>query len=619
MDLKRFLENIKVKPIELWIEENGLCYQAPEDAPIESELEWLKEHKTEIVEFLKQGNHISKSYPLSRGQEALYFVHELNPQSAAYNIGFAIRILSELDIEAMQKALQALIERHANLRTSFAKQEDGKLIQNVYAYTKVHFEKIDASNWDESGLKRKVQKAHEIPFDLSKASFFRAHLFMKSEKDHVLLITIHHTVFDGWSFWMVLGELEKLYIAAKTGIKADLPQLNASYADFVSWQTEMLEGSKGEELWNYWKNQLSGELPALDLPLDFPRPAMQTFNGATHTFKLSEKLSETIRAVASKEDVSLFILFLSAYQLLLHRYTSQDDILVSSPTAGRAQKRFANVSGYFVNPVIMCADFSDNQAFKDFLINIRKTVVGAIKHQDYPFIDLVEKLKIKPDSSRSPIAQTSFVLQQPQEFDKISELLAGKQINWSDSDVKIFELNQQEGHNDLDLEILEAERAFVCELKYNTDLLKADTIQRMAGHFETLLQGIVSNPDHKISDLPILTEEEKHKILVEWNDTYADYPKDKCIHELFEEQVSKTPDAVAVVFPSAKSDKQLTYAELNQKANQLAHYLQKLGVKPEILVGICVERSLEMIIGLLGILKAGGAYVPLDPEYSAEK
>jgi amino acid adenylation domain-containing protein len=623
MDLKTFLKNIKAKNIELWIEENDLCYQATDHLSIESELSELKQHKTQIVEFLKQDDYIFNTYPLSRGQEALYFIHELNPESAAYNTGFAIRILSKLDTEAMQKALQSLIERHASFRTGFARQENGKLVQNVYAYKKVHFKKIDASNWDESELKKEVQKAHEISFDLHKSSFFRAKLFSKSKKEHILLVTIHHTVFDAWSLWMILDELEKLYIAHKKGTEAELPQIKASYADFVSWQTEMLESPKGEEVWNYWKNQLSGELPVLDLPTDYPRPAMQTFNGATHTFELSKELSENIKALAKQQGVTLFMLLLSTYQVLLHRYTSQNDILVSSPTAGRAQKRFANVSGYFVNPVIMRADFSDNPSFKDFLLKTRETVLGAIKHQDYPFINLVENLQIKRDTSRSPIAQTGFLFQQPQNFDKFSKLFAGKQIKWADLNTEIFELAQQEGQEDLQLEILESDDSFICELKYNTDLFKPDTIQRMAGHFETLLQGIVSNPEQKISDLPILTEAEQHKILVEWNDTYEDYPpsykKDKCIHELFEEQVLKTPDAVAVVFPSAKSDKQLTYAELNEKANQLAHYLQSMGVKPETLVGICVERSLEMIIGLLGILKAGGAYVPLDPEYPKDR
>jgi amino acid adenylation domain-containing protein len=554
-------------------------------------------------------------FPLSRGQEALYFIHKLAPKNSAYNIPLAFRIHSELNIQAMQRALQALIERHASLRTLFVDDEHGKLLQNVHGYKKIDFTEIDASAWDEEALKKRIKGAYEQPFDLKKGPLMRTHLFSCSRKEYVLLLTIHHTVFDGWSLWMIIDELQKLYSAQIAGAKANLPQIKASYADFVHEQSEMLAGEKGEELWTYWKNQLSGELPVLDLPTDYPRPAMQTFNGATHIFELSKELSEELKALARKEGVTLFMLFLSAYQVLLYRYTSQDDILVSSPTAGRSQKRFANVAGYFVNPVVMRADISKNPTFKDFLIKTRETVLGAIKHQDYPFINLVEKLQIKRDPSRSPIAQTGFVLQQPQEFDKLSRLFAGKQVKWADLDIKMFELAQQEGQEDLQLEILEAEKSFLCELKYNTDLFKPDTIQRMARHFKVLLESIVSNPDQKISELPILTNAEKHQILVEWNDTKADYPKDKCIHQLFEEQVLKTPDAVAVVF----EDTQLTYAELNEKANQLAHYLQSLGVKPETLVGICVERSLEMIIGLLGILKAGGAYVPFDPEYPQER
>ncbi|MBT3388164.1 MAG: AMP-binding protein, partial [Desulfobacula sp.] len=616
--MQMFLEELR-KKMELWIEGDNLRYRASEDQAIESELSQIKQDKQKILKILKQGTYISKTVPASRGQQALYLTHELAPESSAYNIGFALRIQSVLDKEAMHKAIQTIVERHASLRTLFTTKQDGELFQNIYGYKKAYFEEIDAFEWTEAELKKQVQLTHEQPFDLKNGPLMRTHLFMRSSKEYVLLFSIHHIVFDGWSLWMILDELGKLYSshsakAAET--TPELPIIQADYTDFVHEQSEMLASSKGKELWEYWQKQLSGELPTLNLPIDHSRPLRQTFNGATYTYTLPPELSEKITTLAREEKVSTYTLLLAAYQILLHRYTGQDDILVSCPTVGRLKRGFKNVVGYFVNPVVMRAEFTETDDFKTFLIRTAKTVLDAIKHQDYPFIDLVKQLHVKRDPSYSPLAQTGFVLQGSHEFGELAELaVTGKQVGWGSLQVEAFELGQQEGQEDLQLEMLETIESFVVELKYNTDLFNPDTIQRMADHFQILLQGIVSDPTQKISQLPILSKQEKHKILVEWNDTKADYPKDKCIHELFEEQAAKTPDAVAIVF----EDKQLTYAELNEKASQLAHYLQNLGVKPETLVGICLERSLEMIIGLLGILKAGGAYVPLDPQYPKER
>eukprot|EP00362_Geleiidae_sp_MMETSP1317_P001725 CAMPEP_0201286064 /NCGR_PEP_ID=MMETSP1317-20130820/114215_1 /ASSEMBLY_ACC=CAM_ASM_000770 /TAXON_ID=187299 /ORGANISM="Undescribed Undescribed, Strain Undescribed" /LENGTH=1042 /DNA_ID=CAMNT_0047612527 /DNA_START=351 /DNA_END=3479 /DNA_ORIENTATION=+ len=514
----------------------------------------------------------------------------------------------------MQKSLQALVERHACLRTLFFHQENDELMQNVYGYKDAYFESIDGSAWNENKLKRQVKAVYERPFILEKGPLMRTHLFTRSESDHVLLFTFHHIISDGWSLWMIIDELQKLYSAQKTGSKTSLPSILSSYADFVQWQSEMLNSSRGESLWNYWKNQLSGDLPVITLPIDHPRPVMQTFNGATYSFELDEELSEKIKNLAKAEGVTLFMLLLAAYEVLLYRYTGQEDILVSSATTGRTNRKFANVMGYFINLIVLRADFASNLTFKKFLNHTRETVLGAIKNQDYPFASLVKKLQIKRDSSYSPLVQTGFILQRPQQFSTLVDD-AEKRINWGGLEIEVFGMGQEEGFYDLRLEVFETKESLLGELKYNTDLFNSDTITRIAGHFRTLMEEIVANSEQRIRELPLLTKEEKHQIIVEWNDTKADYPKDRCIHQLFEEHVEKDPYAVAVVFEEQK----LTYSELNNRANQLAHYLQALGVKLETLVGICMERSLEMIIGLLGILKAGGAYVPLDPQYPKER
>ncbi len=429
MDLKKFLGDIKIKGVELWVEGNNLRYRSPKGVLTKAKLSEIKQNKQDILQFLKKGDYISKSYRLSLGQETLYLTHNLAPESPIYNLFLAIRIFSKFNVKAMQKSLQALVERHACLRTLFFHQENDELMQNVYGYKDAYFESIDGSAWNENKLKRQVKAVYERPFILEKGPLMRAHLFTRSESDHVLLFTFHHIISDGWSLWMIIDELQKLYSAQKTGSKTSLPSILSSYADFVQWQSEMLNSSRGESLWNYWKNQLSGDLPVITLPIDHPRPVMQTFNGATYSFELDEELSEKIKNLAKAEGVTLFMLLLAAYEVLLYRYTGQEDILVSSATTGRTNRKFANVMGYFINLIVLRADFASNLTFKKFLNHTRETVLGAIKNQDYPFASLVKKLQIKRDSSYSPLVQTGFILQRPLQFSTLVDD-AEKRINW---------------------------------------------------------------------------------------------------------------------------------------------------------------------------------------------
>ncbi len=585
-----------------------------------SQINLSPQEKRELLAKLLQEKASQQKYshPLSCGQQSLWFLHQNTPESAAYNVAFTARICSQVDATTLRHVFQTLINRHPSLRSTFSLQE-GQPIQTVHGYQEVYFKEIDAATDTDDEFKRRVVETYQLPFDFGQGPLLRVNLLTRSVTDHVLLLTVHHIVNDGWSLWLQLNELSLLYPAQKAGQVATLPPLKMPYKDFVQWQAELLAGPEGEKLWEYWQKQLSGDLPVLNLPTDRPYPPVQSHQGASVTFRLPIELTQQLKGLAQTSKATLYMIILAAFQVLLHRYTSQEDILVGSPVTGRSQSEFAGIVGHFINMLVLRAKFDNNLTFTAFLEQVRQTVLGALAHQDYPFPVLVKHLQPNRDPSRSPIFQVVFALQKPQQYGKQSGELADLlgtndpnfRVNLGELLLAPFEMVQQEGQFDLSLEMMEVKTSLVGVFKYNTDLFDATTITRMVGHFKTLLEGIVVNPKQHVFKLPLLTEEERQQLLVEWNDTATDYPQDKCIHQLFEAQVEKKPDAVAVVF----EDQQLSYQELNTRANQLAHHLQTLGVKPEVLVGICVERSLEMIIGLLGILKAGGAYVPLDPKY----
>jgi amino acid adenylation domain-containing protein len=577
------------------------------------------EKRALLAQLLREKAKESKSlFPLSQGQQALWFLYKLVPHSWAYNTLFTARIQSAIDIPALRRTFQALISRHPSLRTTYT-ERDGKPFQQIHEDLEVQIEEIDVSNasWDE--LKEQVTQEARRPFNLEQGSVMRVSLFTRSPKDHIFMLAIHHIASDFWSLLILMDELRVLYSTEKTGTQASLPPQNLSYVDYIHWQNQMLAGAAGERLWAYWREQLAGELPVLNLPTDRPRSPVQTYQGASHSFRLTKELTQRLKGLAQAEKATLYMTLLAAFQVLLYRYTGQEDILVGSPTFGRTQREFAEIVGYFVNPVVLRANLAGNPTFQAFLSQVRQTVLGAIGHQDYPFPLLVERLQADRDPTRSPIFQVLFILQKPQQFEEVVELFAPSetpsQVNWGELKLEPFEIPQQEGQFDLTLEMIEAGESLFGVFKYNTDLFEADTITRMSGHFQTLLEAIVTNPHQPVSQFPLLSEAEQHQLLVEWNDTQVDYPKDLCVHQLFEAQSAQTPEAVAVEFEG----QQLTYRELNDRANQVAHHLRSLGVGPDGLVGICVERSLEMVIGLLGILKAGGAYVPLDPSYPQER
>ncbi|MCT7975717.1 non-ribosomal peptide synthetase [Laspinema olomoucense] len=549
-------------------------------------------------------------HSLSLGQQALWFLYQMAPESVAYNIFDTAVIRSIIDITALYRAWQKIVNRHPILRTTYTTYE-GKPFQILHEQLEGDIQVTDASNWSEDYLNKQILLEADRPFNLEKELPWRLNIFTLSPQEHILLLTMHHIASDSWSGDLLFTELQ-LWYAAETDqvshqqIEDSLPK-NLPYTDFVRWQSEMLSSPKAEKHWEYWQKQLSGELPILNLPTDRPRPPIQSLRGGIQIFQLDEKLIKGLGEVTRAIGTTLYKLMLTAFFVLLYRYTNQEDILVGSPMLGRPGREFRGVVGYFVNPAVLRASISGNLTFPDLLAQVSTQVKVAQKHQDYPFPLLVEQLEPQRDPSRSPLFQVSFTWQKQRWCE------SGKKLGFK---MEPYPLGHQRGASfDLDVMMMEMGEVLLAGWQYNTDLFKADTIARMAGHYQTLLEGIAANPKQKISELPLLTKTDRHQLLVEWNNTWTDYPQDKCIHQLFEEQAERTPEKVAVVFDG----EQLTYQELNVKANQLAYYLQNLGVEPEVLVGICVERSLEMVIGLLGVLKAGAAYVPLDPSYPSER
>ncbi|MEG4277135.1 amino acid adenylation domain-containing protein [Microcoleus sp. MON1_C1] len=549
-----------------------------------------------------------QNIPLSFAQERLWFFDQLEPGNPFYNLCGAVRITGQLNAEALRQSIEKIIERHEVLRTAFAAVE-GQPIQVVAAAGDWTLPLIDLSDRSPDDREAQVQRlsAEEArdPFDLGQSSLLRAKLLRLDETEHVLLLTVHHIVFDGWSLGVFLRELAEFYQAFSSDRLPLLSPLPIQYADFAAWQRQQLQGEILETQLAYWKQQLSGSLPILNLPTDFPRPAVQTFQGARQTWELPKDLSLVLVQVGQQEKATLFMTLLAAFKTLLYRYTGQTDILVGSPIANRNRSDIESLIGFFVNTLVLRSDLNGNPTFRELLRSVREVALGAYAHQDVPIEKLVEELQPERDLSYSPLFQVGFALQNG--LTQTLEL-PGLTLN-------SHEIDTGTANFDLMLFLEETDRGLTATWEYSTSLFQPSTIARMHGHFQILLEGIIANPDTRISELPLLSDRDRHQLLIEWNNTQVDYPKDSTIHQLFEAQVQQTPDAVAVVF----ENQQLTYKELNQKANQLAHYLQKLGVKPEVLVGICTERSLDTIVGILGILKAGGAYVPLDPTYPRDR
>jgi amino acid adenylation domain-containing protein len=552
---------------------------------------------------------------ISQGQRALWFLYRLAPNSAAYNLLYSARVSSALDIPTLQRSLQALVRRYSILTATYTMQ-DGEPVQRFHPGQEVRAAVIDASAWSKEELDQRLYKEGNRPFDLEKGPILRIQLFQRSVQEAILALSVHHIALDFWSLDILMDELYLLYAAERAGTQAPLPSPGPPFTEYVKWQGEMLAGHEGEQHWAYWQEKLAGDPPMLSLPTDRPRPPVQTYNGASHSFPLSDTLTKQLRVLASTEKVTLYMIVLAAFKTLLYRYTHQEDILVGTPMLGRSRADLERIVGYLVNPTVLRTDLAGNPTFRTLLSRVRQTVVNALDHQDFPFALLVERLQPKRDPSYSPLFQSLFIWDKPRSRNEQTLALPGipKQLT-QHLKLEPYLMGQQGAPFDITLTVFEVDGSLSADFRYNVDLFDAATIARMEQHFVTLLEGAVAQPDQPILNLPLLSESELQQILVEWNETERAYPEQATIHQLIEEQVKRTPDAEAVTFEGTT----LSYSELNRRANLLARDLQELGVGPDVLVGVCMERSLEMAVALLGILKAGGAYVPLDPAYPQER
>ena len=544
----------------------------------------------------------------SPAQERLWFLHQWSEEVPAYNRAVALRLSGPLDARALRLSLDEVVRRHESLRTVF-RDVDGRPQPQTLDPTPIEIQWCELTDlpatarWTQAV--NLAKQAARRQFDLSSGPLLTALIAEIAPDEHLLLLATHHITFDAWSAKVLIREFAALYKSFSEGHPSNLGELPIQYSDFARWQREQLQGAALDRLLEYWGGRLQGPLPLLNLPADAPRPAIQSLSGAACPITLPAPLTRALAELGKRCDATPFMVMLAAFSTLLYRYTGQEDLVVGVPVSDRGPAETAELIGVFINTLPLRMDLSGNPWFIELLRRTREVCTSAYAHQDLPFEKLVEHLKPERAMGHTPLFQVMLNVENLPETPSDAMSLLIEEI----------ELPPEVALVDLTLELVRKGETYTGSLIYRKDLFNEGTAGRMVGHLRTLLEGVTAHPEERLSRLPLLTPVEQHQLLVEWNDTKVDYPRDACIHHLFEAQVERTPEAVAVVYEDCK----LTYRKLNVRANQLAHYLRRRGVGPEVLVGICMERSIEMVVGLLGILKAGGAYIPLDPEYPKER
>ena len=547
--------------------------------------------------------------PLSFAQQRLWFLEQLEPGTPTYNIPVGFRLLGRLNDGALERSLNELIKRHESLRTTFAVVE-GEPVQMIAPFQSFSLRREDLQQLAESEREDKalqlVTEEASQSFDLSQGPLLRVTLLRLTPQEHILLLVVHHIISDGWSMGVAYREVAAFYRAFSAGEPSSpLPELPIQYVDYSCWQRQFYQGNVLDEQISYWKKQLDGAPPVLELPTDHARPAVQSSRGQGQFICLPTALTEALRALGRQEGATLFMTILASVQVLLSRYTRRDDIVVGTPTANRMRTETEGLIGFFVNTLVFRTDLAGDPSFREFVRRVRAVSLEAFSYQDLPFEKLVEELRPDRDPSYNPLFQVMFTFQNAaQRFPQLQGV-AVSPINIKTLGAKF----------DLDLTAVDRGDELLLRINYRTDLFESATITRMLAHWQTLLEAATANPEATISALPLLTEPERKQLLIDWNSAEKPYPRDKCIHDLFQAQAERSPETEAVVFEGGK----LSYRELNQRANRLAERLRTLGVGPEVVVGLCTERSLEMVVGMLGILKAGGAYLPLDPSHPRER
>ncbi|MCA2709462.1 MAG: amino acid adenylation domain-containing protein, partial [Microcystis sp. M015S2] len=615
--------------ITLEANENRLRCQASEGILTPTLRQEIGDRKPELLQFLQRAKQSKNTYqlpiqpvsrdiplPLSFAQQRLWFLHYLSPDSRSYNTLEILQIQGPLNLTVLEQSLEELINRHEILRTTFP-TISGEPIQAIAPPGSFRLKVDNYQDLSPNEQLAKIQQVAELEagqnFDLAVGPLIQFKLLQLSPQKSVLLLKMHHIIYDGWSFGILIRELSALYEAFLKNLPNPLPPLSIQYADFAVWQRQYLSGEVLDKQLNYWQEQLATVTPILTLPTDRSRPAVQSFRGGVEHFQLDQNTTQCLKKLGQERGATLFMTLLAAFGVLLSHYSRQSDLLVGSPIANRNQAAIEPLIGFFANTLSFRVNLSENPSFLELLEQVKQTTLEGYAHQDLPFEMLVEKLQTDRDLSRNPLVQVMFALQNT------------SQDAWNLSGLSIENLSlsvEATVRFDLEVHYWENPEGLEGIWLYSSNLFDATTIQRMGQNFHKLIKEIIANPQTKVKKLPLLTMAETH-LLSSWNATHADYLAEYLtsnkpqlsIYQLVEEQVSLTPDSVAVIF----ADQQLTYTELNEQANQLAHYLRSLGVKADCLVGLCVERSLEMVIGILGILKAGAAYLPLDPEYPMER
>ena len=620
MTAAELLAYLKSQGIELWIEGDKIRYRGRKMTLPPQLLSLLRQHKHELRQLLRApAPKLNEQFPLSHSQKRFWFLYQLNPASTAYLVSYAIWLKGRVDLAAMRQAFAELSNRHPVLRTRLL-LNDGVLWQQVQERSACELTGVDAAAWTEKELQERVQAESQRPFDLLQDPPARLYVYQRAQAESALLLCMPHLHVDGWSFAILVRELAALYRGAMTQQPVQLPPALSTYADFVRWHQQRLLSEQGEAQLKYWLNELAGPIPALELPLDHPRPPVRRESGASLALNLSSELSSQLKAIALELGTTLYALLLAAFATLLHRYSGQTDLTIGSPFHGRSEPHFERLVGCLINSLVLRVGITSDTLFTTLLEDVARRSRLALAHADYPLQLLVEKLQPERDVSRTPLFQVMFSYENFQDaatfLSALSEVenTAARELRFGVA-TRPLPLHQQEGQFDLSLRTLEYGDRIVGNLVYNTSLFEATTAQRMVGHFTQILKGIAANPQSSIGALPLLTDAERQVLLVKWNQTKTDWTPDRCFAQLFESQVEQTPDACAATHDGLS----LSYHALNRKANQLAHLLRSLGVGPDVRVALYFDRSLPLLIGLLAVVKSGGAFVPIDPDYPHDR
>jgi amino acid adenylation domain-containing protein len=621
LTIKEFLTDLRDRDIKLWLD-NGdgdtrLRCNAPKGILTPEIRSQLADRKAEIINFLQSTTTTSDSIqpvdrtldlPLSFAQTRLWFLNQLDGSSATYNIPVALELNGELNITALEQSIAEIVRRHEILRTSFQLVGDTP-VQVIVEPPESIISVVDWRSIPVADRAAKIQQLAEAeaqqPFDLTERSLLRVTLLQLSDRSHVLLVTMHHTISDGWSMGVFIQELSVLYAAYCAQQSSPLPALAIQYADFAHWQRQWLTGDVLQTQLNYWRQLLTGAPPLLELPTDRPRPSIQTFRGKTQEFQIDRDLTDKLKALSQQSGATLFMTLMAAFATLLYRYSGQSDIVIGSPIANRNREELEPLIGFFVNTLVLRTQLQGNPSFLELQARIKDMTLDAQDHQDLPFEKLVEELQPKRSLSYTPLFQVMFVLGNT----------PMQELNLPGLTLKPLELENVNAKFDLTLSIAETEVGLEGAWDYNTDLFDQATIERMSGQFYTLLAGIVANPQMSVAQLPLLNQIDRSQLIFDWNQTQTDDPIDLCFHQLFEAQVALTPDAVAVVY----EDLQLTYQQLNDRANRWARGLVERGVAAETLVALILDRNIDFLTAMLAVFKAGGAYLPLNPHHPAER